>query len=187
MSNMDILQVSARLEADKRLSTLFDIMRDYGDTPAALWLKEDKEFSRSYKEITRRADDLAAYLTEHTPKGGWIAIAVDTCHYWPTLFWGVIRSGHNALLLDASAPDNVIQGLLDEANCRCIISRKPRALAGNVRQIDFKEVREAPRTIQRQKINLDRVVQLFQHIPISKAYRRRGCCTYGCFHERLKC
>ena len=90
MSNMDILQVSARLEADKRLSTLFDIMRDYGDTPAALWLKEDKEFSRSYKEITRRADDLAAYLTEHTPKGGWIAIAVDTCHYWPTLFWGVI-------------------------------------------------------------------------------------------------
>ena len=48
MSNMDILQVSARLEADKRLSTLFDIMRDYGNSPAAFWLKEDKEFSRSY-------------------------------------------------------------------------------------------------------------------------------------------
>ncbi len=147
MSNMDILQVSARLSADKRLSTLFEILRDYGDAPAALWLKEDKEFTRSFKEITQRADDLAAYLTEHTPEGGWIAIAVDTCHYWPTLFWGVIRSGHNALLLDASASDTLIQGLMEEAGCKVIISRKPRGLSGDIRQIDYKAVVEAPRTI----------------------------------------
>ena len=91
MSNTTILQVSARLEADKRLPVFFDILRDYGDTVFAVWLKEDKELSLSFAEMTRRSDDLAAWLTENTPEGGWIAIAVDTCHNWPTLFWGVIR------------------------------------------------------------------------------------------------
>ena len=147
MSNLDALSVCERLEADKTLSTLFDIMRDYGDAPAAFWLKGEQELSCTFAEMTRRADDYAACIAELAPDQGWIGIAVDTCHDWPSLYWGVMRSGHNALLLDASAPDNVIQGLLNEANCRVIISRKPRALAGNVRQIDFKEIREAPRTI----------------------------------------
>ena len=147
MSNTTILQVSARLEADKRLPVFFDILRDYGDTVFAVWLKEDKELSLSFAEMTRRSDDLAAWLTENTPEGGWIAIAVDTCHNWPTLFWGVIRSGHNVLLLDASASDAVIQGLMEEAGCKAIISRKPRGLSGDIRQIDYKKVMEAPRTI----------------------------------------
>ena len=147
MSNCDALSICARLEADKTLGTLFDILRDYGDAPASFWLKGEQENSRTYAEMTHRADDYAAVIAEQAPDEGWIGIAVDTCHEWPALYWGVMRSGHNALLLDASAADNVIQGLLDEANCRQIISRKPRALNGNVRQIDFKTIKDAPRTI----------------------------------------
>ncbi len=147
MSNFDALSVCAKLEADKTLSTLFGILKDYGDAPAALWLKGEQELSCTYAEMTHRADDYAACIAELAPDEGWVGIAVDTCHDWPSLYWGVMRSGHNALLLDASAPDNIIQGLLNEANCRQIISRKPRALAGNIRQIDFKAIREAPRTI----------------------------------------
>ena len=97
--------------------------------------------------MTHRADDYAAVIAEQAPEEGWIGIAVDTCHEWPALYWGVMRSGHNALLLDSGASDSVIQGLLEEANCRQIISRKPRALNGNIRQIDFKVIKEAPRTI----------------------------------------
>ena len=147
MSNCDVLSVCARLEADKTLATLFDILRDYGDAPAALWLKGEQELSSSYAEMARRADDFAACISALAPEEGWIGIAVDTCHNWPALYWGVMRSGHNALLLDASAPDNVIQGLLDEANCRQIISRKPRALSGNIHQIDYKTIKDAPRAI----------------------------------------
>ena len=147
MSNCDAQSVCARLEADKTLATLFEILREYGDAPAALWLKGEQELSCTYAEMTHRADDYAACIAELAPDEGWVGVAVDTCHDWPSLYWGVLRSGHNALLLDASAPDSVIQGLLDEANCRQIISRKPRALSGNVRQIDFKAIREAPRTI----------------------------------------
>ena len=147
MSNCDALSVCARLEADKTLDTLFNILRDYGDAPAAYWLDGEQERSRTYAEMTLRADDYAACIAGLAPEDGWIGIAVDTCYEWPSLYWGVLRSGHNALLLDSSAPDSVIQGLLDEANCRQIISRKPRALAGNVRQIDFKTIKESPRTI----------------------------------------
>ena len=147
MSSMDAKAVTARLEADKSFATLFDILRDYGDLPASVWLEGEQEHSRTYTEVTRRADDYAACLASLYPESGWIGIAVDTCHEWPALFWGVLRSGHDALLLDSSASDPVIQGLMDEAQCRCIISRKPRALAGNIRQIDFKVIKESPRTI----------------------------------------
>ena len=104
MSNLDALSVCQRLEADKTLATLFDILRDYGDAPAALWLKGEQELSSSYAEMARRADDFAACISAIAPEEGWIGIAVDTCHNWPALYWGVMRSGHNALLLDASAP-----------------------------------------------------------------------------------
>ena len=147
MSNLDAQSVCRRLEADQTLATLFDILRDYGEAPAAYWLEGEQERTRSYAEMTLRADDYAACLNSLGLEEGWIGVAVDTCHDWPSLYWGIMRSGHNALLLDASAPDNVIQGLLDEAHCRQVVSLKPRALSGNVRQIDFKTIREAPRTI----------------------------------------
>ena len=59
MSNTGILQVCARLDADKQWCTFFDILRDYGDTLSAVWLKGEKELSLSFAEMTRRADDLA--------------------------------------------------------------------------------------------------------------------------------
>ncbi len=147
MSNLDAQSVCSRLEADKTLATLFDILRDYGEAPNAYWLNGEQERTRSYAEMALRADDYAACINSLGLEEGWLGIAVDTCHDWPSLYWGVMRSGHNALLLDASAPDNVIQGLLDEAHCRQVISLKPRGLSGNVHQIDFKTIREAPRTI----------------------------------------
>ena len=155
MSQDITLQACERLKADKTLATLFEILRGYGDTPASLWLKGEQELSCTFAEMAHRADDYAACISELAPEEGWIGIAVDTCHDWPSLYWGVMRSGHNALLLDASAPDNVIQGLLDEANCRCIISRKPRALAGNVRQIDFKEIREETQMLWKIRSHID--------------------------------
>ena len=147
MSNYNPLAVSARLQADPSLPTLFEILRSYGDIPAARWLKAGQECSLTFAEMTRRADDYAACLYSLSPDQGWMALAVDTCVEWPGLFWGIIRSGHHVLLLDASASDSVLQGLLDEAGCRMIITKKPRALSGSCRQIDFRTVVEAPRTI----------------------------------------
>ena len=147
MSQFNVSAVCARLKAEPTFATLFSILREYGDVPAARWLRGEREHSWTYAEMTRRADDYAACLTSLAPARGWMAIAVDTCVEWPALFWGIVRSGHNALLLDASAADPVIQGLLEEAGCRLIITRKPRGLSGEIRQIDFRTVADCPRTI----------------------------------------
>ena len=86
MSNLDALSVCERLEADKSLATLFDILRDYGDAPAALWLKGEQELSCTYAEMALRADDYAACIAQLAPEEGWIGVAVDTCHDWPSLY-----------------------------------------------------------------------------------------------------
>ena len=146
MNHYDVAAHSARLQADKRLETFFSILRDYEDEVAARWLEGEEERSLTYREMTDRADDFAAYLQAQLPEEGqWIALAVDTCPQWPTLYWGILRSGHNALLLDASAPDALIQGLREEGACRCLITGKLRALPVSVRQILVETVAAAPR------------------------------------------
>ncbi|MBR3098707.1 MAG: aminotransferase class I/II-fold pyridoxal phosphate-dependent enzyme [Clostridia bacterium] len=145
MSQLNVSASVERLNADKTLETLFSVIRGYGDLPAAMWLEGDAERSLSFTEMTDKADDCAAYLKELSPDGGWIAISVDTCVEWPSLFWGTMRSGHSVLLLDASAADPMIQSLMDEAGCRMLITRKPRRLPADYRQIDFSHVVTAVR------------------------------------------
>ena len=78
MSHMDALSVSERLKADKTLSTLFDILRSYGDAPSAFWLKGEEELSLSYAEMTRRADDYASCLSSLVPETGHLFAGADT-------------------------------------------------------------------------------------------------------------
>ncbi len=137
MGYYDISKVTARLRADKSLQTLFSIMTEYQDELAARWLEGDQERSMTYAEMTSRADTCAACLASMAPEGAWIALSVDTCPEWPILFWGILRSGHNALLLDASSTDDLLRSLLEEGDCHMIISRRIRSLPDSVRQLSF--------------------------------------------------
>ena len=144
MGHYDVKAVTDRLRTDKSLNTLFSVMRDYDQEIAARWMDREEERSMTFAELASRADRCAACLYSLAPEDSWIAISVDTCPEWPVLFWGIMRSGHNALLLDASAPDSMIQGLMEEAGCRIIICRKPRKLPAGFRQIDFQRALDAP-------------------------------------------
>ena len=146
MDRYNVPANTARLAADKNPETLFSIIRDYGDSYAARWLEGEEERGMTFTEMTARADDYAACLYSLAPGKGWLAISVDTCVEWPALYWGAIRSGHNVLLLDASATDDMTRSLMDEACCRMIITKKPRKLPADYRQIDFRTVTEAPHT-----------------------------------------
>ncbi len=147
MNRYDVPANSAKLSADKNLDTLYGIIRDYGESWAARWLTGEEEHGMTFTEMTDRADDYASCLSSLAPETGWIAISMDTCVEWPSLFWGTMRSGHNVLLLDASASDAMTQSLMDEAGCRMIISKKPRKLPAGYRQIDFSTVNAAPHTV----------------------------------------
>ena len=60
MNQYNPLAVSEKLQTDPSLSTLFEILRGYGEIPAAMWLKGGQECSLTFAEMTRRADDYAA-------------------------------------------------------------------------------------------------------------------------------
>ena len=136
MSRHDVSAVTRRLRENKTLDTLFSVMRGYGEEPAARWLEGEEERAYTFAEMCGRADGCAARLYSLAREGGWIALCVDTCPEWPVLFWGIMRSGHNALLLDAYAADSMVQSLMEEAGCRLIITRKPRRLPVSIRQVD---------------------------------------------------
>ena len=145
MGRYDVPAHCRRLQENKSLDTLFSIIREYGDETAARWLEGDEERSMTFAELCEKADECAARLYSLAPDGGWIGISVDTCPEWPILFWGIMRSGHNALLLDAYAADGLLQSLLEEAGCRLIITRKPRRLPMSCRQVDFGMIMNSPR------------------------------------------
>lgn len=141
----DVLKNSALLAQTKTLETLFDISYSYGEETAACYVKGDKVHTITNNAYRQMADDYAAYLKERLPEGGFVAISVDTCKEWPAMFWGVIRSGHDALLLDATMADSLVSHLMAEAGCRAIITAKWRALDTEITQILAKDLFTAPR------------------------------------------
>lgn len=145
MGHYDVSAVTQRLRADKSLETLFSVIRSYDDEVAARWLEGDRECAITYADLCSRADNCASALCSLVPDEGWIGLAVDTCPEWSIVFWGILRSGHNALLLDASAPDLLIQSLMEEAGCGVLISKKQKTLPDTVRQLSFQELASSPR------------------------------------------
>ena len=70
----------------------------------AIWVEDDEVKSYNYGALESRAYACADTINKLNfgKKGGWTGIAVDTCREWPILFWGILASGRNAILLDPS-------------------------------------------------------------------------------------
>lgn len=127
----------ALLEQSKTLETLFRLTCGHGDADAALFLENGEEKRWSYRQYEAMTRQYAACLRRAFPEEGYIAISVDTCKEWFSLFWGVILSGHNALLIDAACADEAALRLLREADCHGIITQRRRTLPQDVRSLDF--------------------------------------------------
>lgn len=134
---IDILSRSRQLNNEPTLQQLFELSVSAPDLIAARYLEGDKEIALTYGECKQRALDYACLISHMVGAGdtGYIAIQVDTCPEWFALFWGVIQSGHNALLLDASLPDDMTSYLLKESGAKALITRHLRALPEDILQI----------------------------------------------------
>lgn len=144
MGEYQLLAYNERLEADKTFETYFSVVKNYGNNAFAYWLDGDKECSRTFNEMVAIADRCAAALCSAAPEGAWIGLAVDTCLDWPSVFWGILRSGHNVLLLDAAATDAILNSILTEAGCTLMITKKTRNVSAAVRQLDFDGIVASP-------------------------------------------
>lgn len=127
----------ALLEQSKTLETLFRLTCGHGDADAALFLENGEEKRWSYRQYEAMTRQYAACLSRAFPVEGYIALSVDTCKEWFPLFWGVILSGRNALLIDAACADDTALRLLREADCHAIVTQRRRSLPETVQTLDF--------------------------------------------------
>ncbi len=140
----DIARDSALLSQNKTFENLFQITCAHGDALAAIWLEGDAERHWTFTDVKNKAYAFAACLHGQLPEGGFVAIAMDTCKEWFPTFWGLILSGHSALLLDAAMGDELAAHLMQEAGCQAIITPRQRDLPDAIAQVLTADLFAAP-------------------------------------------
>ncbi len=134
---------SASLRRDKTFENLFNLTSDYGEVTAARYLDGEQEKTISfsaYKEMVFAYAAMLRDLIGQEQAGRFVAISLDTCPEWYTVFWGVIAAGYNAVLVDFSLSDEMTAYILRQANAVAIIEKKPRDLSTDILQITLKEL-----------------------------------------------
>ena len=140
----DISRDSALLSENKTLENLYQLTCAHGDAVAAIWLEGEEKKQWTFSDYARKTRNYAAFLKERLPQGGYVAISMDTCKEWFPTFWGVILSGHNALLLDAAMQDELAVHLMHEAGCRAMITARERDLPEDMVQVAAADLFAAP-------------------------------------------
>ncbi|MDD4124570.1 MAG: class I adenylate-forming enzyme family protein, partial [Eubacteriales bacterium] len=121
------------LEKDMSMKHLFEVLCIDKTQAFAVWLEGDELKSYDYSVLENRSFACAENINTlgFGKKGGWTGIAVDTCTDWPVIFWGLLASGRNTLLLDPSLEDSGIDHLMKEAGADSLVTRKKRNLPYN--------------------------------------------------------
>ncbi len=141
---MDLKQKCALLSEDKSLKNLYELTVDNGGIIAAEMMDKTGITSVAYSEFAQMADNCAALISKTLGTGGRIAISMETRKEWFPVFWGVIRSGNDALLLDAAFSDEMTRNLMREAGSSAIITQRKRELGGDIRTLPCEELFNAP-------------------------------------------
>ena len=143
----EILLRSQQLQKDMTLENLFGIICDQGDKVAARYLEGDAERTITYSQYKRRAFSCAAFLRRALgpeKKGAFIALQMDTCPDYFSLFWGVLAAGYNAVLLDYTLNEEMTAYMLGQAGAVAVIAKGARRLPADVRQFTAAELLAAP-------------------------------------------
>ncbi|MCQ2182567.1 MAG: aminotransferase class I/II-fold pyridoxal phosphate-dependent enzyme [Bacteroidales bacterium] len=140
----DILRDCSLLEKDKSFRNLYSLICAHGDIDAATWLEDGIEKSLTFNELAGLADNCAAFFKEQFGSEGRICISLDSCKDWFPIFWGLARSGHDVLTLDASMPDEKASSLMEQTQCIGIISGKRHDLDSKYKQILVKDLENLP-------------------------------------------
>ena len=140
----DILRDCGYLAKDKTFSNLYKLICAHGDIDAAAWLEKDVEKSLTFNQLAQQCDNYAANLQKLFGTEGRICISLDSSKEWFPLFWGLVRSGHDVLTLDASMADDKAGKLMEETKCIGIVSAKPHQLDEKYKQVNIKELIASP-------------------------------------------
>lgn len=140
----DVLRDCYLLEQSLTFENLYRISSNHGNIKAAVWLEDETEHFLTYRQMAVKADAYAAYFREAFGSDGRVCISVDTCKEWFPLFWGLIRSGHDIIDIDASLSNEKLTHLMDQAGCSMLVSAHKKSLGTGYKQIILDELENAP-------------------------------------------
>lgn len=142
--------ITARCEALRQhmsLKTIFHLTCENPERIAAHWLEGDEEKHATFGDYRQTAFNYAQYLKDQLKgqaPGQFLAIQVDTCREWFSMFWGVLMAGFNPLLLNATLADDMTVHMMREAGAIGVIFPGKRSLPEDFVQIDAGELFRAP-------------------------------------------
>lgn len=140
----DVLKNCSKLAEDKSFRNLYSIICSHGNAEAAVWLEGEYPHSITFNQLAQLTDNYAAALSKVFGQSGRVCISVDACKEWFPLFWGLVRSGHDVLTVDASMPDDKVAVLMKQAGTVYIVSSKARKLGNDCVQIFLSDLADAP-------------------------------------------
>lgn len=140
----DIVRDCALLEKERTFKNLYGLICAHGDVKAAMWLEGDEEKSLTFNELSKLADNWAAALSKIFGNEGRICISLDSCKEWFPLFWGLVRSGHDVLTLDAAMPDDKVGKMMQDCGCTGIVSAKRHKLDSRYKQVLVSDLVNSP-------------------------------------------
>ncbi len=123
-----LLDVSLRLDdTEKTFKDIYDdlIKRNLTKVASIYFDEDDRKKTITYKELSLRVDYISRHLNgalEKYEKGSIIALKVKNCPNWPILFWSILKSGYEVLLIDARLPFENTENLLSQAGAKAIIA-----------------------------------------------------------------
>jgi 8-amino-7-oxononanoate synthase/acyl carrier protein len=142
--------ISARCEAlrkNRTFQTIFDLTCENPERIAAHWLEGNEERSCTFGDYRQKTKDYAQYLLKELGgrnQGKFLAIQVDTCKEWFSMFWAVLYAGFNPVLLNATLSDDMTVHMLREAGACGVIFQGRRNLPSEFVQIDANLMFKAP-------------------------------------------
>lgn len=138
----DVIRDCKALSGNKTFENLYNLICSHGNIPAAKWIENGEIRSWTYREQAQLADNYAAYFATETGNSGRVCICLDSCKEWFPVFWGLLRSGHDILTIDAMADDKKVRSLMQEAKCEAMVTANRRNL--DYRQILVSQLATAP-------------------------------------------
>lgn len=136
----DIVRDCALLDKEKTFSNLYDLICAHGNIKASVWLENGVEKFYTFDDLKALTDNYASFLAEKFGTEGRVCISLDSCKEWFPLFWGLVRSGHDVLALDASMSDDKMLPLLEQAGCKKVVSAKSHKLDSSYEQLLLSEL-----------------------------------------------
>ena len=143
----EILLRSKTLQQDMTLKNLFSIICSAPEKVAARYQEagEDKEITYGrYEQMSMSCAQYIGTRLGGESAGKFVALQLDTCPQWFAAFWGIIASGHQALLLDYALTDEMTAYMLKQSGAVAIVGKQKRFLPAQYTQITLDEMMAAP-------------------------------------------